>query len=218
MAYSPLQARGPDGKWIATGTNAAVRAAKAGISGTKPRKKRTKGPAKRGERGVGIKGLKANFVPYARVNKRSQTVGYNAGSLIPGTHRRIVTGAYVRVESTRNKTAVDRFVAKGAKKVFPTGTKRGKVAGHLHKNVALSTPAARASVKGHSVRVGTSRGAGPTIIVRRGQHKTPIAKSQKGIAKYEKRIRTITDKRTKAKAKKRKPRPQRRRAARKKKS
>lgn len=216
MAYSPLQARGPDGKWIATGTNAAVRAAKAGISGTKPRK-RTKPKPQRGSRGSGFKGLKANFTPYARVNKRSQTVGVNTGTLIPLTHKRIAVGGYARLESTRNKTAADRFVEKNAKKVFPKGTKRGKVAGYLHKNVALSTPAARATVKGAQVRLGTSRGAGPTVIVRRGKHKTSIAKSQKGIDKYDKRIRTITDKRTKAKAKKRKPRPQRRRAARKKK-
>jgi len=216
MAYSPLQARGRDGKWIATGTNAAVAAAKAGISGGKTKKPRTKPKAQRGARGVGVKGLKANFTPYTRVNKRSQTIGVNTGTLIPKTHKRIAVGAYARLENTRNKTAADRFVDKHVKKVLPGHTKRGKVAGYLRKNVALSTPAVRATAKGHQVRLGTSRGAGPTVIVRRGKHKTAIAKSQKGIDKYDKRIRTISAQRAGKKAKRYKARPQRRRAARKK--
>lgn len=200
MAYNPNQRRDRHGRF----------APKVGgvgnPAGSIPKPKAPKSQSGRKTRGVGTKGLRSNFVPYARVNKRSQTVGYNAGTLIPGTHRRIVTGAYVRVESTKNKTVADRFVAKHAKRVFPEGSKRGKAARSLKNNVSVVNPALRASVKGHQVRLGTSRGAGPTVIVRRGKHKTPIAESVVGTAKYDRRMKAIAGK----KAVKKKPRPQRR--------
>lgn len=213
MGFVPGQPRGPDGRFIPTGRGA-VRSAKAGIAGAKPK---TKPKTARGARGSGVKGLKANFTPYARVNKRSQTAGFNAGTLIPGTHRRVVVGSYARLESTRNKTAVDRAVVKGVKKAFPAGTKRGRAQAYVSKNISISAPLVRGSVKGHQVRLGTSRGAGPTVIVRRGKHKTDPLKSAVGINKYNKRMKSIAEQKANAKAKKRKSRPQRRRAARKKK-
>jgi hypothetical protein len=152
------------------------------------------------------------LIPYARVNKRSQTVGYNVGAKIPGTGKRIVTGQYVRVENVRRQTAVDRFVAKGVKKVAPPHTKQGKALGAIKKNVSINNPSVRAKVGGHQVRLGTSRGAGPTVIIRRGKHKTPQLKSKKGVQAYDKRMRTVAGQ----KAAGIKHRPQRRRAARKK--
>lgn len=209
MPYSPLQARGPDGRFIKTG---AIGAATKGMTGAKTGKAKTKS----GARGSGYKGLKANFTPYVRVNKRSQTVGYNAGTLIPGTHRRIVTGTYVRLESTKNKTVVDRFIDKKVAKVFPTGTRRGKVAGAVGK-VKIVAPVVRVSRKNTEFRLGTSRGAGSTLIVRRGKHKTDPVKSAKGVHQYNKRMSQIAGQKAKAKAKKYRPRSQRRRAARRKK-
>jgi hypothetical protein len=166
-------------------------------------------------RPLGLKGLKANFTPYVRVNKRSQTAGFNTGTGIPKTHRRISAGAYVRLEGTRRNTAVDRFVDKQTAKVFPKGTKRGKVAASVKSNVVVHGPVVRGSVKGHQVRLGTSRGAGPTVIVRRGKHKTPRAKSIKGVRSYDNRMRKIAGQKA---AMSKSPRPQRRKAAKKSKS
>jgi len=152
------------------------------------------------KRGQGVKGLKKNFTPYARINKRSQTVGANAGTHIPGTHKRIALGAYVRVENTGSKGAVDKAISKGLSKVAPHSTKRGRARTYLFKNVSVSNPAVRGNFAGGQVRLGTSRGAGPTIIVRRGSHKTPLTASRRGVQKFDT-----------AKRKRRKRRPQRRR-------
>ena len=69
-----------------------------------PRRRRySSDPVKRGQ---GRSGLTKNFTPYVRVNKRSQTLGFNTGTVIPGTGKRLAFGNYIRLESTnkRNNT------------------------------------------------------------------------------------------------------------------
>lgn len=217
--FNPLQARDTHGRWVAKAGNAAFNAAtkKVGSGRKSPLtvktvKGRGRAPLSLSE---SLSELGRNTVPYVRVNKRSQTIGINAGTRIPGTHKRVVFGTYSRLESTRNKTAVDRFAAKGVSKVFPEGTRRGKAVSAIRKNVAITNPAIRATVRGHQVRLGTSRGAGPTIIVRRGKHKTSQSKSVAGITKYDTQMRKVSGKRASTKVKR--ARPQRRTAARKKK-
>jgi hypothetical protein len=69
---------------------------------------------------IKIKGVAVpvHFVPYARVNKRSQTIGHNTGAKIPGTKkRRIVTGRVCQSGvDFKKKTAVDRFTDKGVQR------------------------------------------------------------------------------------------------------
>ena len=159
---------------------------------------------------AGVHGAAArNSIPYARVNKRSQTFGNNTGSKIPGTGKRIVTGSYIRIENIKRQTSVDRFVAKGVNKIAPPSSRGGKALGFVNKNVSLNNPALRAKVGGNQVRLGTSRGAGPTVVLRKGKHKTPQVKSKKGVQAYDKRQRTIAGN----KAAGIKHRPQRRKAA-----
>ena len=226
MPYNPLQPRNPHtGKWVARAGNAAFRAGSKAVVGTGRKSKRKPArPRKKGAsdtpvsgarlRGTGIKGLKKNTIPYARVNKRSQTIGVNAGTIIPGTKKRIVVGGYARLESTTRHTTADKVAGNISKAVLPKGTRRGKVAGYLKKNLAVNNPAIRGTTPGgNQVRLGTSRGAGPTVIVRRGRHKTSQQKSASGIKRYDTRMRAISGK----KASTKKARPQRRKAARKKK-
>lgn len=136
-------------------------------------------------RPTGVKGLRSTFTPYARANKRSQTLGYNAGTIIPGTKKRIALGAYVRLENTTRKTAVDRTLNKAAYKYLGKNTKRSKAAGYIKKNVKVGAPNVRVKIGGAQTRIGTSRNAGPTVIVRRGTHKAPVNKSYSGVRKYE---------------------------------
>lgn len=203
--YNPLQARDRHGRWVAKAGNAAFNVAATSVGAGK------KAPI-RIEKVAASKNRSSGFVPYVRVNKRSQTIGVNAGQKIT-RHHRIVVGGYTRLESTRNRTAIDRFAARGVAKVFPTGTKRGSAVAYARKNFAITNPAIRGSVGGAQVRLGTSRGAGPTIIVRRGRHKTSQPKSQAGVLKYDTQMRKISGKRAAAV---KKPRRQRRTAARKK--
>jgi hypothetical protein len=142
-------------------------------------------------RPVGLSGLKKATVPYARVNKRSSTVGVNAGTIVPGTHKRIVIGGYVRIESTRKQTAIDKAISKGIEKAAPTGSRKRGLANLVRNNVSFKNPALRKKVGGSQVRLGTSRGAGPTLIVRRGSHKTAQAKSKSGIASYTKATKKV---------------------------
>lgn len=155
-------------------------------------------------RGVGLAGVRKNFVPYFRVNKRSQTAGFNAGSIIPRTKKRIVIGSYIRVENTTRHGAIDRALGKTGNAVAPRGTKRGAVRKYFKENVSITNPAVRANVPGGQARLSTSRGAGPTIIYRRGKHKTPQTLSQKGVKKYDARMKAIAGQKVK------KRRPQRR--------
>lgn len=163
----------------------------------------------RTNRGLGVKGLKKNIIPYIRVNKQSQTTGVNTGTIIPFTKKRIVMGGYVRVENTTKKNAFDKFVSQTADRLAPRGSKAGKVRNYWNKNVSISNPAVRAAIGGAEVRLATSRGAGPTVVLRRGSHKTSRYASYKSIKRYDTQMRKIQAQRN---AKKR-ARPQRRRKA-----
>lgn len=208
MSYSPLQARDRHGRWVAKAGNAAFKGgAKAFVgAGTKARPTSSNRAVK--GRGKGVAGFKANFVPYVRVNKRSQTVGFNAGSVVH-PRKRIVVGAYARVESTTKHTTTDRIVGKTASKVLPTTSRRGRVARTFKRNFSVNNPALRATGSKAQARLSTSRGAGPTVVIRRGRHKTSPAKSAAGIKSYDTRMRAISGKRA-AGVKKR---PARRKAA-----
>lgn len=154
-------------------------------------------------RGQGISGLKKNTVPYARVNKRSSTVGVNAGTVIPGTSKRVVLGAYARLESTSKETSVDKALARAS---GPIGRNRyarlaAKKAGKV---VSRRTAGIRKRAGRGEVRLGTSRGAGPTVIYRLGNHKTPQPKSVAGVRRYQNRVTQLQSRKVK------KPRPQRR--------
>lgn len=161
-------------------------------------------------RGIGVTGLKKNVIPYIRVNKHSQTTGVNSGTIIPFTKKRIVMGGYVRVENTTKANAFDKFIGKTADKIAPKGSYTGKVRRYINQNVTITNPAVRAAIGGAEVRLGTSRGSGPTVILRRGAHKSSRQASYKSIKRYDTHMRKIQAGRN---AKKR-ARPQRRRKAR----
>ena len=161
------------------------------------------------KRGKGYAGLKKNTIPYVRVNKRSQTLGVNAGTVLPGGKKRIVAGGYVRIENVGRKGAIDTALARGTNVVAPYGTRRRRIGSVAAKFVKIQSPGSRISAKGHTVSLGTSRGAGPTVIVRRGSKPTPLSKSRKGIKAYDKRMSVIAGQRVARKAK-RKKRAQRR--------
>lgn len=177
--FNPRQPRDRMGRWTPTGAN----------------------------RGSGMRGLKTNFTPYARVNKRSQTVGVNTGTLIPGTGKRVAAGGYFRLESVSRTSKADKIVQRAMKRVFPTGSKRAQRLDFLKKNVSITRPSVRAKLGNAQFRLGTSRGAGPTVIVRRGKHKTGAMKSTMGIKKYDSQIKKYEAKKTK------KRQPRRRKAA-----
>ena len=163
-------------------------------------------------RGYGLKGLKRNTIPYARVNVRHATVGVNAGTVIPGTGKRVVLGGYVRVETARKYTKVESAIAGRKAKAIPVGSKRAKAYAIARRHKLIpKNPATRIGISGSQARLGTSRKGGPTVIVRRGPHKVSRKKSRSAIAKYDRRMRTISGKKVK------KARPQRRKAASKKK-
>lgn len=163
---------------------------------------RGKAPSKE-NRGIGRSGFKKNTTPYIRVNKRSQTVGVNAGSII-SPNKRLVMGGYVRVENVNKKGAIDRSLKKAGTIIAPRGSTRRKVNDYLKKNVSVTNPALRAKMGGAEVRLGTSRGAGPTVIVRRGKHKISEEASRKAIKRYDTHARKLNAK------KQSQPRPQRR--------
>jgi hypothetical protein len=162
----------------------------------------------RANRGEGKKGLKANFVPFLRTNKRGTTVGYNVGTYIPGTNKRFVRSSTYRIEnSTRKPNSIDRALARATDIVAPRGTRRGAARNYLRKNVIVTNPAFRAALGPNAeVRLGTSRGAGPTVIVRRGRHKISQQASRKAIKRYDTNARKLNARRAT------KPRPQRRNA------
>jgi hypothetical protein len=183
---------------------ASVIANRARANAPKPVRKVTKAEAAR-LRGSGVPGLKRNTVPYLRVNKRSGTVGVNAGTIV-GPDSRIVLGGYARVERIKRVTPVDKALERtlSSKYVAPWGTKRGKAAKWLSKNVHVTNPGTRITAGKVQARIGTSRKAGPTLVLRRGKHPIKQSKSAKGIRMYDDRMRTI------ARRKAHKERPQRR--------
>ena len=163
---------------------------------------RGKAPSRK-NRGIGKTGFKKNSTPYIRVNKRSQTIGVNAGSII-SQNKRLVMGGYVRVENINKKGAIDRSLKKAGNIIAPRHTQRRKLKNYLKRNVSVTNPALRAKMGGAEVRLGTSRGAGPTVILRRGKHKVSQEASRKAIKRYDTHARKLNAK------KQSKPRPQRR--------
>ena len=144
-------------------------------------------------RGVGYSGLRKNAVPYARINKRSGTVGVNSGTVIPFTGKRIAVGGYIRLENTNKRNnPIDRNSAKIANKIAPKGSKRGAVRSWFNDNVHVTNPAIRANLGHAQVRLGTSRGAGATVIVRGGRHKTVQSKSRSGVRRFDKTVNAVT--------------------------
>ena len=173
---------------------------KAQLAAAKSRRRymltKNKGHApKEANRGTGLSGLKKNTIPYVRVNKRSQTTGFNAGTIIPGTGKRIVIGGYSRIENTHRHNALDGMVDGFVSKIAPRGSKARKVMDYLTKNVNVTSPAVRARLGKAEVRLGTSRGAGPTIIVRRGRHKISQRGSMTAIKRYDTQGRKLHAKR-----------------------
>ena len=144
------------------------------------------------KRGIGVAGLQKNTVPYARINKRSWTVGVNTGTIIPFTGKRISFGGYVRVENrSRKNNPIDKAQSKIANRLARPGTKPGRARKWFNDNVVVQNPAVRANVGGAQVRLGTSRNAGATVIVRRGNHKAVQRKTMQGVRKYDRRMKTI---------------------------
>lgn len=210
-----LHPRGPHGRFIRT--TGAGRKAKPDKVYVHAKGLTVSAPGKfkpRSGRGEGISGLKKNTRPYIRVNQRSGTAGVNAGTIIPGTHKRVVFGGYTRIETTRGKKMSTRFIDRKVQ-ALPKGSKLRKSITAVRNNVTVTNPAVRANInyKGHKAqaRLGTSRHAGPTVIVKfGGEHRTSKAKSKSGVKKYDRRMRTISGERSKGV---KKHRPQRRKAA-----
>ncbi len=219
--YNPRQLRGPDGRWISTGVKKSTRAArsaanKKAFAGKKASPKKRvvsiQTASSRQGRGVGLTGLKQNTIPHLRISKRSTTVGVNSGTFIPGTNKRIVIGNYARIEHV-GKTKYDQRKESLLAKAMPKGSKRDLLGKHVKKHVKLDNPAIRYSTPGTSsrhgvqARLGTSRHAGPTLIVRRGKHKTSQPSSKSGVKNYNKRMDQIAGRKVS------KPRPERRKSA-----
>lgn len=165
------------------------------------RRRYSSDPVKRGQ---GRSGLRKNFTPYVRINKRSQTLGFNTGTIIPGTGKRVAFGNYIRLESTNKRNnPVDRTIGSISRR-FGNSGKPAAVKKYFRENVEVRSPVVRANIPGGQLRLGTSRGGGTTLIARRGQHKALERKAKAGVRRYETRMNTI------AAGKVRKPRPQRR--------
>ena len=140
-------------------------------------------------RGVGVSGFKKNAIPYARINQKSGTVGVNTGSIIPFTNKRVAIGGYFRVENRGRP--LSSVQGKVANKLARKGTKPGAARKWFNDNVTVQSPAVRANLGGAQVRLGSSRSAGATLIVRKGSHKTIQTKSRSGVRNYDRRMRSI---------------------------
>lgn len=208
MSFSASQPRGPDGKWIPTGTRKVRRSKRSKANKRAYAKPRTapikiSKAASRQNRGVGLSGLKKNLIPYARVSKKSATIGVNTGTFLPGTNKRIVVGQYARLESVNKSGKVDQAAKSVYGKIAPKGSRRALIGNHIRKNAKLDNPAIRYSTpgtgsrEGVQVRLGTSRKAGPTLIVRRGSHKPAIAGSKLAVKRYDQKTRKRAAKRAK---------------------
>jgi hypothetical protein len=206
--YDPSQPRDWRGRWVKKNSRARIL--------YKPTS----------NRGVGIRGLKRNFVPYARLSTSGTTVGYNAGTIIPGRKkkRRIVTGAYFRVEHVdlygRQKVATSALIAKPKTKRLLKAFGLEKKVNDAIKSAKENSPrkitdtigGSRVDVGGAQVRVTSQRKFNPTITIRRGPHKVGYAKANKGIREFNNHISVLNAKRD---SKVRKARPQRRKKNRK---
>jgi hypothetical protein len=200
----------PRKPWGSPAQRAAIKKAQlASIKSARRRRlSRNRGRApKAGNRGVGLAGLKQNFTPYIRVNKNSQTVGFNSGTIRKSGRSRVVYGVYRRVEAVDKKNnPVDKTFRAISNQLAPKNTRRGKARAYVKKNVVITNPALRVAVGSGEARLSTSRRAGPTIVVRKGSHNKSLSASRKSIKRYDTQMRKV-------KARKQsKPRPQRRNA------
>lgn len=200
----------PRGPWGSPAQRAAIRKAQIASlkSARRRRLSRNRGRApKAANRGVGLTGLKKNFIPYVRVNKNSQTIGFNAGTIRKSGRSRVVYGVYRRVEAVDKKNnPVDKTFKAISNQLAPKNTRRGRARAYVKKNVVITNPALRVAVGSGEARLSTSRRAGPTIVVRKGSHNKSINASRKSIKRYDTQMRKV-------KARKQsKPRPQRRKA------
>lgn len=183
--YDPSQPRDWRGRWVTKSSRGAILY------------------KKNPKRGVGIRGLKRNTVPYARFSTSGTTVGFNSGTILPGRNKRIVAGSYLRVEHVdlygRQHIATNTLLAK------PKARKVIKLFG-LEKRVKAATKVARAKapkkvvdalggtkvdIGGAQARITSSRKYNPTITVRRGPHKVGFKKSNKGIREFNSQITTL---------------------------
>lgn len=185
-------------------------------------------------RGAGFTGLKKNTVPYARISTGGTTVGVNAGTIIPGTGRRVVGGGYFKIEHVsqykRQKVASDilltrQLVKMGMRKGVGGQNGLGPVAtkymSRAEKSAMRAGPKAASDLlAGHrmdiaggkaQVRFTSTRKYNPTLTIRRGRHKVSPNLSQKGTVTFNKHIEALNRKRDRTY----KPRPQRRKAAKK---
>ena len=162
---------------------------------------------KAANRGIGWTGLKKNFTPYVRVNKNSQTIGFNSGTIRKSGRSRVVYGVYRRVEAVDKKNnPIDKTFKQISNQLAPKNTRRGRAKAYVKKNVVITNPALRVAVGTGEARLSTSRRAGPTVTVRRGTHNSSPQASKKAIKRYDTQMRRIKAR------KQRKPRPQRRNA------
>lgn len=173
-------------------------------------------------RGVGLRGLARNTVPYARFSTSGTTVGVNAGTILPGRRRRIVVGGYARVEHVdMYKRQVAASAALNTKGAFnrawntlglnevPAAVRMRKAAKRqVPKTVSDVMAGTRVTAGPAQVRFTSSRKYNPTITVRRGRHKVAYRTSAKGIRAYNKHFERLDRKKAM-----KKPRPQRRRQA-----
>jgi len=144
-------------------------------------------------RGVGVSGAKKNLIPYVRANQRSQTAGFNVGTIIPGTGKRVVAGGYVRLENTRR----GGIISDALNATVPRNSLAGKARRYFNENVTVTNPAVRANIPGGQARLATSRSGGATVTFRRGKHKVPQALSKKGVKEYDLRMAKLQKKQLK---------------------
>jgi hypothetical protein len=191
-------------------------------------------PANASKRGVGISGLKRNTVPYARFSTSGTTLGFNAGTIIPGFHRRIVFGGYGRVEHedmyARQKVASNVLLARsmGGTVVRRFFGGQAGLAPQMNKYMSRAQKAAvrqgpkglaevlagkRMDINGGKLqaRFTSTRKYNPTITIRRGRHKVSSNLSHKGSVSFARHIEVLNQKRDRSY----KPRPARRKAAKK---
>jgi hypothetical protein len=185
------------------------------------------------KRGVGLVGLKKNTVPYARLSTAGTTVGFNAGTILPGSRRRVVFGAYGRIEHedmyARQKIASNVLISKSLAGTIAnrlmgggaTGRRATQYMTRAQRAIIRQGPKGltevlagkRMDVAGGRVqaRFTSTRKYNPTVTVRRGRHKVSPNLSHKGSVSYARHIEVLNQR----KDRKYKPRPARRKAAKK---
>src|SRR6516225_8285249 len=73
----------------------------------------------------GVKGLRAHFILYSRMRQFCATVGYYAGTRVPGSSKRVFTRQYERFELIIKKSKCTALVGSGVVRSYPDGSGRG---------------------------------------------------------------------------------------------